>query len=77
MCPVIGLGLTSYFVHVATSRISDLKRRCSYGNEMGVCNRRGKGLMSGGRPSRSMRRFSTVGSVSIAVAKYDGVYDVL
>ena len=41
----------------------------SYGNEMRVCNRRGNGLMSGGWPSRSMGQFSTVGSVSVAVAE--------
>ena len=36
-----------------------------------------KGLMSGGRPSRSMGRISTVGSVSVAVAEWNRVDDVL
>ena len=34
---------------------------------MGVCNKGENGLMSGGWPSQSMGRFSTVGSVSVAV----------
>ena len=58
------------FVHVATLRISEQRSSSSYGNEMGVCNRRGKDLMSGGWPSWSMGQFLTVGSVSVVVVDY-------
>ena len=40
-------GSDQLFVHVATLRISEVTRSGSYRNEMEVCNRRGKGLMSG------------------------------
>ena len=57
------------FVHVATSRTSEMVRCSSYRNEMEVCNRREKGLMSRGGPLWSMGWFSTVGSVLVVVAE--------
>ena len=62
-------GSDYLFIHVVTSRISEQRRCSSYGNEMGECNRREKGLMSGRWPLRFIRQFSSVGSVSVVVAE--------
>ena len=62
-------GSEYQFVHVATLRVSEVRRSSSYGNEMGVCNRRGKGLMSRGQPLQFMGQFLTVGSVLVAMAE--------
>ena len=70
-------GSDYQFVHVATLRISEMGICSNYVNEMGVCNRREKGLMSGGWLSQIMGQFSTVGSVSVATAEWSYVDGVL
>ena len=70
-------GSDYQFVHVATLRISEMGKCGSYGNVMGVCNRREKGLMSGEQPLQSMGQVLSVGSVSVVVAEWSHVYGVL
>ena len=62
-------GFDYLFVHVATLRMSEQRRCSSYRNEIGVCDKREKRLMSRGWPLQSIGMFLTVGSVSVAVAE--------
>ena len=57
------------FLHVVTSRISEMECYAVATVTKWECVIRRKSLMSGGvRPSRSMRRFSTVETASVVAA---------